>query len=377
MNLPVPKLPVGLKRFFSMSASVLSFPRRTSDKASIDVARNGGDITAPARRPPHPRPLSHWILMVFLAGLSAALCWLAYAGYQLHKATAAQNSIMMHVPDFDSFMASRPVPPDEGPKKKTAAVAAAPAKQAARVEPGALIEHAFSNFAQFENSRAEFPLRKREAIVTGVQPGSPAQVAGILPGDLVVSINGKSAGYLWDVFVQLSAKPTNTVEVEIKRQDEISSATLRAPAGAMVDTNSSGLLFDLPEGLHYMGPNDVIELGRQFSSRFLDAVPTEWRTDYARNVDLYSQQLAERISAQSKLKPNDPQYLRVDQLLVWQHENFMQAVERFTSEQRGAENHVGQALDRLGSSVVATAVAMLLALIALIFGGMLFGRRSH
>jgi hypothetical protein len=376
MNLPIPKLPSGLKRFFSMSASVLTFPRRGRDTGVIAVDNLVVSKTAPARKPPQPRPLAQWMLMVFLAALALALCWLAYAGYQLHAATSAQNSILMKVPGFEGFIASRPSP-DADAKKKPKAEAARPQKQAALVEPRALIEHAFSNFAQFENSRAEFPLRKREAIIASVQPGSPAQLAGIMAGDLIVSINGKPAGYLWDVFVQLSTKPTNSVEIEIKRNDEVARASMQAAAGAFVDTNSSGLLFDLPEGLNYMGPNDIVELARQFSTRFLDAVPNEWRTDYAGNVDLYSQQLTERIAEQAALKSTDPRYLRVDQLLVWQHENFMQALERLASEQRSAENQVGRALDRLGSAVLATAIAMLLALLAVVVGGMLFPRRSN
>ena len=394
MNLPVPKIPKmpeGLKRFFTtMSATVLSLPRRRAEAASTADDNSAGNGLAPMRKLPQPRPMTEWLLMAVLAVLGFALCWLAYAGYALHKSTSEQNSIMMHVPGFDDFLASRPVRPEAGPKKKEDEHASASAhasaagsahasahatKHAAKVEPRSLIEHAFGNFAQFENSRAEFPLRKREAVVAGVQPGSPAQLAGIMPGDLIVSINGKSAGFLWDVFVQLAAKPANTVEIEIKRKDEMSLATLTAPAGAMVDTNSSGMLFDLPEGLHYMGTNDVTELARQFSGRFLEVVPNEWRTEYAGNVDVYSQQLAERISEQSKFKASDPQYLRVEDVLVWQHENFMLALEHFTSEQRNADNQVGLALDRLGNAVLVTAIAMLLVLLAGV--GLIFGRRSH
>lgn len=385
MNLPEPKLPDGLKRFFTMSASVLSFPRRNRESAARVEPGSLGEGLSPVRRPPQPRPMSHWMLMVFLAALALALSWLAYAGYKLHAATVAQHHITLRIPDFEAYLASRPLPPEvrkaqeEKEKKKPRAkskVEHAP-KQAANVEPRALIEHAFGNFAQFENGRAEFPLRKREAVVTNVQPGSPAQVAGIVAGDLIVSVNGKPAGFLWDVFVQLSAKPASTAEIEIKRGENVSVAILKAPPNGLIDTATSGLLFDLPENLHYMGPNDVVELARQFSNRFLDSVPTEWRKEYAGNVDLYSQQLAERITEQSTMKPDDPLYLRVDQMLVWQHENFMQNVERYSSEERDAENHVGAALDRLGSAVLATALAMLLTLAAGVVGGAALVRRGH
>lgn len=392
MNLPQPKLPDGLKRLFTMSASVLSFPRRNRENAARMEPGSLGAGISPGRRLPQPRPMSHWMLIAFLAALALALCWLGYAGYKLHAATVAQHHISMNVPDFEAYLASRPLPPEvrkaQEAKKKQHATKATDAhaakatdahapKKAANVEPRELIEHAFANFAQFENGRAEFPLRKHEAVVTNVQPGSPAQVAGIVAGDLITAVNGKPAGFLWDVFVQLSAKPASTAELEIKRGDAASVAILKAPANSTIDAGNSGLLFDLPENLHYMGPNDVVELARQFSNRFLDSVPTEWRKEYAGNVDLYSQQLSQRITEQSTMKPEDPLYLRVDQMLVWHHETFMQAVERHSSEERDAENQVGAALDRLGSAVLATALALLLTLAAGVVGGMSLVRRGH
>jgi S1-C subfamily serine protease len=72
-------------------------------------------------------------------------------------------------------------------------------------------------------------------LVDGVVPGSPADRAGIGPGDVIVAVNGKAVGSPGDVDADLSGLHAgNTVSVAVKRgpQTFTTKATLtRQPAG--------------------------------------------------------------------------------------------------------------------------------------------------
>jgi regulator of sigma E protease len=73
----------------------------------------------------------------------------------------------------------------------------------------------------------------RPAVVRGVEPESPAQKAGIQPGDVIVKINGKEQPIWRDVELQVLLYPDQDVPVTIKRDD--STRDLNLHVGARMD----------------------------------------------------------------------------------------------------------------------------------------------
>ena len=54
---------------------------------------------------------------------------------------------------------------------------------------------------------------------SGVSPGSPAEKAGVLPGDVLVNFGGKDVRNIYDYTHVLSeSKPGETVMVVVKRE---------------------------------------------------------------------------------------------------------------------------------------------------------------
>lgn len=91
------------------------------------------------------------------------------------------------------------------------------------------------------------------ATVETVSPGSPAEVAGMLPGDVIVSVNGKQAVIDFSALSEIQkADPEKGVEVVVKREGQY--VTLR-PSN----------LFDETQGKNQIGITINYENRRSFS----------------------------------------------------------------------------------------------------------------
>lgn len=91
------------------------------------------------------------------------------------------------------------------------------------------------------------------AEVAGVALHSPAMQAGILPGDQIVSINGKSPQSLDDVRSFVADQHGNTITLQIKRGNALRTITmpLRNTAGLPCDQGQLGVVIN-PINEHYV-----------------------------------------------------------------------------------------------------------------------------
>jgi serine protease DegQ len=115
---------------------------------------------------------------------------------------------------------------------------------------------------------AQFDLQPgvRGALVARVYRGSPAEAAGLKPGDLVVSANGQRINTAQDLHNVEGLLPVGQpVRLEVQRDGKLQafSATLKAQPkeidGAQVDPRLAGASFtDLPERYRQQGLRGVI-----------------------------------------------------------------------------------------------------------------------
>ncbi|GGD89392.1 putative zinc metalloprotease [Aureimonas endophytica] len=60
-----------------------------------------------------------------------------------------------------------------------------------------------------------------DPVISQVRPGSPAEAAGILPGDRVVALDGHKIRYFSDILEHVATHPTSAIDVSVRRGEEI------------------------------------------------------------------------------------------------------------------------------------------------------------
>jgi hypothetical protein len=232
-------------------------------------------------------------------------------------------------------------------------------------DPQARLAEALALIGQFENGRSEFRLREVRAVVAGVAPESPAARAGVMPGDEIVSVNGRPAGYVWDLLHELTATPDGRAVLEVRRGGATVTLAIRSVTDAPLDSVNTGLLFPLAEDVNHLGPTDRLRLQRALTTGYLAAVPRAWHAQYAASLEALGRGLVERLTelAQDGAARSAP--LRVPALLEWHHQAFLDALAR--TERAAAAARVRQlaSLARLAEALAATALAAAALLAAL------------
>ncbi|NBT82604.1 MAG: hypothetical protein EBT56_13485 [Betaproteobacteria bacterium] len=178
------------------------------------------------------------------------------------------------------------------------------------------IDYAFEQIANFENTRSEAVLRSTRANVAGVAPGSVAARAGFRVGDLILSVDGEEAGFVWDGLRKLTAAGKSAVLLEVQRGNEVLRGELVAPDGEMITSSNTGLLFEIPEGYRFIGENDRRELRSGFSRAYMEGLAGDERLAYATSLALLGGNLVKRGVEQAAVKPADQMWLKTEQILA-------------------------------------------------------------
>ena len=79
------------------------------------------------------------------------------------------------------------------------------------------VNRAFQFFSEFENKRSASLLAVELPTVESIEPGSPAETAGIKPGDLILSLNAKKIESALDFYLVLNEKTSTDVNVKLLR----------------------------------------------------------------------------------------------------------------------------------------------------------------
>ncbi len=90
---------------------------------------------------------------------------------------------------------------------------------------------------------AEVPAFEDQTPVVGaVEDMSPAQQAGIRPGDQIVSIGGRTVGTWGDVYVQIGSRPNRQLPIVVKRDGRDIDMTVRTAAEGKYEVGEIGVL---------------------------------------------------------------------------------------------------------------------------------------
>ena len=93
---------------------------------------------------------------------------------------------------------------------------------------------------------AEVPVYQDQPPVVGaVAPGSPAEGAGILRGDLIVDVAGRAVDTWEDLFIAVGTRPDRDVAVTLRRGGQTQSVTVRPVPETRYEIGSIGVMPDI------------------------------------------------------------------------------------------------------------------------------------
>jgi regulator of sigma E protease len=93
---------------------------------------------------------------------------------------------------------------------------------------------------------AEVPVYQDQPPVIGaVAPGSPAEGAGILRGDLIVDVAGRAVDTWEDLFIAVGTRPDRDVAVTLRRGGQTQSVTVRPVPETRYEIGSIGVMPDI------------------------------------------------------------------------------------------------------------------------------------
>ena len=322
------------------------------------------------RARPMPRTIEHWCLIISLSLMALMAFWLAGAGTSVARASARLAETTFRAPMLDDYLARLP----GKPASTVADGVPLTATELAAVNVLAAIERAFESIRQFENGRAEFRLGKLKSVVSSVAAGSPAQQAGMQKADEVLTVSGKPAAFVWELFTVVAANGAPNADIEFKRGETTYRTSVMLASGAPLELGNIGLQFEMPEGVRYLGPGDTRRLTEDFIRGYVEAIPPDWRKAYSASLDGVMRSLSKRAEDQKARSAQDPAYLRSEVLLTWHHEAFVAEIERMRSQSLDATQALAASLASLGRAAAGLACALILALVSLAFHSRTSGR---
>jgi len=254
--------------------------------------------------------------------------------------------------------------PAEGAKAAKAAKPSASARVKLPEGTDARLDFAFEQIANFENTRSEAILRDSRATVAGVAPGSPAARAGFIPGDYILGVDGEQAGFVWDSLRKLTAAGKSSVLIEVQRGPEVLRGELFAPEGELLTSGNSGLFFQIPEGYRFVGENDRRDLRTAFTRSYLEGLAGDERLAYATSLAILGANLMKRGVAQTKLRPDDSNWLKTELILSDHHNKFNKVLTHHTAQIEGMQAQLQSGFVKVGAYLLASLLAAVAALAA-------------
>jgi hypothetical protein len=252
----------------------------------------------------------------------------------------------------------------QGAKAAKSAKSTAPSRVKLPEGTDARLDFAFEQIANFENTRSEAILREGRATVAGVAPGSPAARAGFITGDYILGVDGEQSGFVWDSLRKLTAAGKSSVLIEVQRDSEVLRGELFAPEGELLTSANSGLYFQIPEGYRFVGENDRRDLRNAFTRSYLEGLAGDERLAYATSLAILGANLMKRGVAQTKLRPDDPNWLKTEVILSDHHNKFNKVLTNHTAQIEGMQAQLQSGFVKVGAYLLASLLAAVAALAA-------------
>ncbi len=215
------------------------------------------------------------------------------------------------------------------------------------------VNRAFQYFTEFENKRSGPILTITLPTVESVEPGSPADVAGVKPGDLVQYVSSIKIESVMGYYQALNEKLSSETSLRLLRnkQNNISVA-MKNPSRTPITGGNSGIRFAVPPEAVYLTEQDSKRMAEQYRREMLPVISVDWRTEAANNL----MQNAKRLNLISKgvidLTGSSPVKLQSKDVLNWQHKKVLESVDAYFSQRRKIENKNAFYMTGMGDAVV-------------------------
>ena len=228
------------------------------------------------------------------------------------------------------------------------------------------LNRAFQFFAEFENKRFKPILTVTLPIIESVEPGSPAEVAGLKSGDMVLFVNSAKIESVMGFYLALNEKPASDVALKLLRNKrENVSVVMRIAGRTPINDSNCGIRFATPADAVYLTEQETKRQADLYRRDMLSAIPIDWRADAANSL----MQTAKRLNliAKGVIDPTgaNPAKVQSKDVLVWHHKKFLENIDTYFSQRRKLENKSASYLTGMGDAVVGFVSSLFIAAIAL------------
>ena len=228
------------------------------------------------------------------------------------------------------------------------------------------VNRAFQFFSEFENKRFKPILTVTLPVIESVEPGSPADVAGLKPGDAVLFVNSAKIESVMGFYLALNEKPASEVALKLLRnkRDTI-SVVMRIAGRVPINDSNCGVKFVTPADAVYLTEQETKRQADLYRRDMLSAIPIDWRADAANSL----MQTAKRLNliAKGVIDPTgaNPAKVQSKDVLVWHHKKFLENIDTYSSQRRKLENKSAFYLSGISDALVGFVSSLFIVAIAL------------
>lgn len=228
------------------------------------------------------------------------------------------------------------------------------------------VNRAFQFFSEFENKRFKPILTVTLPVIESVEPGSPADVAGLKPGDAVLFVNSAKIESVMGFYLALNEKPASEVALKLLRnkRDTI-SVVMRIAGRVPMNDSNCGIKFVTPADAVYLTEQETKRQADLYRRDMLSAIPIDWRADAANSL----MQTAKRLNliAKGVIDPTgaNPAKIQSKDVLVWHHKKFLENIDTYSSQRRKLENKSAFYLSGISDALVGFVSSLFIVAIAL------------
>jgi len=228
------------------------------------------------------------------------------------------------------------------------------------------VNRAFQFFSEFENKRFKPILTVTLPVIESVEPGSPADVAGLKPGDAVLFVNSAKIESVMGFYLALNEKPASEVALKLLRnkRDTI-SVVMRIAGRVPINDSNCGVKFVTPADAVYLTEQETKRQADLYRRDMLSAIPIDWRADAANSL----MQTAKRLNliAKGVIDPTgaNPAKIQSKDVLVWHHKKFLENIDTYSSQRRKLENKSAFYLSGISDALVGFVSSLFIVAIAL------------
>lgn len=227
------------------------------------------------------------------------------------------------------------------------------------------VNRAFQFFAEFENKRFKPILDVTLPVIESVEPGSPAGLAGVKPGDVVTYLNAVKIESVTGFYFALNDRPAAELTLKLLRnkRDTI-SVVLRITGKGSINDSNVGLRFITPLDAVYYTEQETKRQADQYRREMLSVIPIDWRADAANNLMQNARRL--NLIARGIIDPSgaNPAKIQSREVLAWQHKKYLENVEVYFSQKWKIERRSADYLTGMGDAVVALVCSLFIFAIA-------------